>query len=150
MANGGARAIIGGAAVAGTLDLASIFALLASKGVGPERILQSVASGLLGKAAFTGGAQAAAIGFAAHYAIMLVFALAWALLAGRWAPARRKPYAAGALYGLGTFFVMNYVVVPYSAAARWPHWTPVMLAHALMVHVVFVGLVLAWFGRAAR
>ena len=145
------QAILGAAAVAGTLDLASIFALLAPRGIGPERILQSVASGWLGKSgAAARGAEAAAIGFASHYGIMLVFAAFYILTADLWSLPRRRPWLAGALYGLGTFFVMNYIVVPYSAAARWPHWDPVMLAHALVVHVVFVGLVIAWYARGVR
>ena len=144
-----AQAVVGAAAVSGTLDLASIFALLADK-VGPERILQSVASGWLGKAAATGGARAATLGFISHYGIMLIWAIIWVLIALRWGLARRRPYAAGALFGLMTFVAMNYVVVPLSAAARWPHWTPVMLAHALIVHVVFVGLVFAWFMPVRR
>ncbi len=85
------QAIVGAAAVAGTLDLASIFALLAPRGIGPERILQSVASGWLGKAgAAAGGAEAAAIGFASHYGIMLVFAAFYLLVSPRWPFARRR------------------------------------------------------------
>jgi hypothetical protein len=144
------RAATGGAALAGTLDLASIFVLLAPRGIGAERILQSVASGLFGPAAFTGGAVTAAWGFAAHYAIMLIFAAGFLFATRRIALVRARPYAMGALYGLGSFFVMNYLVVPLSAAARWPHWTPLMLGHALVVHIVFVGLVLAWFTEPVR
>ena len=152
MARAGARlqTIVGAAAVGGTLDLASIFALLAPRGIGVERILQSVASGILGKSAFAGGDWAATIGFAAHYAIMLVFAAVYIFASRYWPSLWRNVIASGTVYGLLTFVLMNYIVVPLSAAARWPDWTALTLAHALSVHVVFVGWIIGWFARGER
>lgn len=144
------RTIAGAAAVAGTLDLLSAFMVSGTRGATTDRVLQSVASGLLGKAAFSGGTRAAALGFAAHYGIMLAFAAFYILASRNWPLLRRRPLQVGAVYGLGTFFVMNYGVVPASAAAHWPNWDAVTLVHALIVHVVFVGMTIAWFARSER
>ena len=144
------RTIVGAAAVAGTLDLLSAFLVFGTRGATTDRVLQSVASGVLGKAAFAGGTRAASLGFAAHYLIMLAFAATYILASRNLPLLRRRPVPAGAVYGLGIFFVMNYGVVPASAAGRWPHWDAVTLAHALVAHVVLVGMTIAWFARSER
>jgi hypothetical protein len=65
------RALVAGAVV-GVLDGA--FALVLCKTLNPtacsaERMFQGIAAGLLGKAAFSGGAATAALGVALHFAI---------------------------------------------------------------------------------
>jgi hypothetical protein len=100
---GGARAIgvvLAGGLLAGALDIAFACAFWALKaGVPAQRILQSVASGLLGRASFQGGAATAALGLALHFAIALAMALAYALMARRWSLLQRRPWLGGAVYG---------------------------------------------------
>jgi len=59
-----------GGLVAGTFDItyACTFWFL-KRGVAPTRVLQSVASGLLDGASFTGGARTALLGLVLHYFI---------------------------------------------------------------------------------
>jgi hypothetical protein len=59
-----------GGLVAGTFDItyACTFWYL-KRGVLPKRVLQSVASGLLGDASFTGGGRTAALGLVLHFFI---------------------------------------------------------------------------------
>ena len=54
----------------GTLDIADALIFYAIRGVPPIRILQGIASGLLGRtAAFSGGARTALLGLALHFFI---------------------------------------------------------------------------------
>jgi len=62
--------IFWGGLIAGTLDIcAACLTSWLRAGVGPVRVLHSVASGLLGAAAFDGGAKTAVLGLALHFLI---------------------------------------------------------------------------------
>lgn len=103
--------------VAGSVDLAFAFGYYGWQfGVGPQRILQSVASGWLGAAAREGGWASAALGFVSHYGILVVAAWWYLLASNRSTWIRANPLPAGLLYGACIFFFMNLVVVPLSAA----------------------------------
>lgn len=149
-----ADVILAGGLVAGTLDIvnAIVFWRLYN-GTGPAVILQSVASGLLGKAAFAGGAASAALGFLLHLLIMFAMAAVYWLACRRWPALLRHPVAAGIAYGLGTWAVMNHAVVPLSRAAATP-FIPAWFADGLLAHVLLVGLPFAftarWSARRAK
>lgn len=123
--------------VSGTLDLAYAFAAYALVGVAPIRILQSIASGIQGRAAYEGGVGSAVLGAVAHYGIVVVmaavFVLAWQMLP----LVRARPILAGMIYGAGLFFVMNYVVVPLSNSPGTPpqgwFWIGGLAVHILLV-----------------
>jgi hypothetical protein len=109
----------------------------------PVTVLQSVASGLLGKQAFAGGLGAAALGLALHFLIAFCMALAY-VLAGRKLPVlTARPLLMGVLYGFVLFAIMNFVVVPLSAIG-WRPMSWVGALRALIPHVIFVGPVIAW------
>jgi hypothetical protein len=66
--------------LAGTLDIAAaIFLYAFPSGTRIMRLLQGIASGLLGAKAFSGGLQTAALGLTLHYLIALV----WTVVAFR-------------------------------------------------------------------
>src|SRR4051794_27956990 len=118
--------VLGGGVVAGVFDItyACVFWGLRA-GIAPTRIFQSVARGLLGKAAFDGGAWTAALGLLLHFFIACSMAAAYWLFARRWPVLVRRPVLLGATYGLLLYGFMNYLVVPLSAAgagARDPLW----------------------------
>jgi hypothetical protein len=136
-------------AVAGTLDITDACVYWAvTKGVAPERIFQSVASGLLGKAAFKGGAQTAALGLTLHFAIMAVMVTVYALASLRLPILTRKPVLMGVGYGLATYAVMNYVVLPLSQAGHGGAFKLPVFINGVLAHVLFVGLpialIIAW------
>jgi hypothetical protein len=61
--------------VAGVLDINSAFILSYPKGVGPIRVLQGVAAGLVGReSAINGGLATAGLGLAIHFFIAFVVA----------------------------------------------------------------------------
>jgi uncharacterized membrane protein YagU involved in acid resistance len=142
--------VLAGGVLAGTLDIVYACVFWALKAdVPPSRILQSVAAGLLGEASFTGGAATAGLGLLLHYLIACTMSLAYYLAARRLPALGRRPLAWGAAYGLLLYAVMNYIVVPLSAApggSRDPTW----IALTVAVHACFIGVPIAWLaGRAA-
>jgi len=138
------RAALWGTAIAGTLDIvyAIVFHGLRS-GIAAIRILQSVASGLLGAPAYRGGVPTALLGLALHFAIMFVIAALFVAASRRLAPLRQHAMAAGAAYGLVVYAVMNYVVLPLSAFPQRGTPATLVIALGLLVHVVLVGVPIA-------
>lgn len=128
------------AAVAGSLDLLYAFAFWGAQGVPPVRILQSIASGWLGREAYSVGAPAAVLGALSHYGIVLVMAWTCYRVARIWPALAWRPWLFGPLYGAALYLAMTYVVVPLSAAGngQWPAWQWSQLAH-LAAHMVLVG-----------
>jgi hypothetical protein len=139
-----------GTLIAGSLDLAYAFtrAWLQWE-VTPERVLQVIASGLQGRAAFEGGLASAALGASAHYLIMLGIAFGAAVLGGRRIATPRRAVVGGLLYGVLVFLVMTYVVVPLSRA---PLKTPTSLLEVLpdlAAHMLLIGVPLMLAARRA-
>lgn len=144
------EAILGAGLLAAVLDIANPIIVWGLKGVPPERILQSVASGLLGKEAYAGGAATAALGVAAHTLIMLGAATFYYLASRRLPAMDRHPWIAGPVFGLGFYVFMNYLVVPLSQAGMKPPsgWFPVL--NQLFCHLVLVGLTFSLIISRAR
>jgi len=142
--------VLAGGAVAGTLDItyACVFWAL-KRGVPVQRILQSVAAGLLGEASFAGGGATAALGLVLHYFIALSMAVVYYLVARRWPLLWQRPVLAGAGYGLLLYGTMNYIVVPLSAAGRGSK-DPLWIALSIAAHVLLIGIPIALFVRRAE
>lgn len=111
------RTVLGAGAAAATLDLIYAFTLYyLLRGVGPQRVLHTIASGFYGQAAYDGGWATAAVGFTVHYFILIVAAW-WFFLASRYIPAlRRHAAACGIAYGAAIYCCMNFIIVPLSNA----------------------------------
>jgi hypothetical protein len=144
------RLVLAGGLVAGTLDIVYACVFWAVKASVPiRRILQSVAAGLLGKASFEGGAATAALGLGLHYFIACSMAVAYYLVARRWALLRERALPCGVAYGLLLYGIMNYVVVPLSAAGGGGAKDPLWIGLSVAVHMFLIGLPIALFVRAA-
>lgn len=146
------QAILFGTLVVGTLDILDAFIFNGVRsGTPPGRILQFIASGLLGRASFDGGAATAALGLLLHYFIAFG-AVALYILASRRLPVlARRPFVFGPLYGLAVHLVMHYGVVPLSAVTRAPGPMPLVVhVNQWLIHAFGIGLVTALFARAAR
>ena len=138
------RAALWGTAIAGTLDI--VYAIVfygLRNGIAAIRILQSVASGLLGAPAYRGGVPTALLGLALHFAIMFVIAVLFVAASKRLAPLRQHALVAGTAYGLAVYAVMNYVVLPLSAFPQRGTPATLVIALGLLVHVVLVGMPIA-------
>jgi hypothetical protein len=113
--------IFWGGLIAGTLDLtaACVTAWLRA-GVGPVRVMQSVASGVLGAASFTGGAKTAVLGVALHFLIATVATAVFYFTGRKLRFLVERPILVGLLYGVAVYVFMNFVVVPLSAVPPRP------------------------------
>ena len=103
--------------VAGSLDLAFALTFWGMKGVPPIAIVQSIASGVLGREAFAGGLATALLGVVLHYGIVAAMAAVYFHASDRIAPLRSHAVASGLIYGAILYGVMDGIVVPLSAAA---------------------------------
>jgi hypothetical protein len=141
--------VLAGGLLAGGFDISFACVFWAVKAdLPPTRIFQSVAAGLLGKASFEGGAATAALGLILHFFIACTMALTYFLVSHRWTVLVRRPVSFGIAYGLLLYVVMNYIVVPLSAAgagSRDPTWITMTVA----VHAFLIGLPIALFASRA-
>jgi hypothetical protein len=138
-------ALVGGL-VSGAADLAYAFIAYGIIGVPPVRILQSIASGWLGKAAYTSGVGAAVLGLVSHLFITCVAAGLYVLASRRLPILVQRPLVSGPVFGIGIFLVMNYVVVPLSAAASASP-KGVFWVLGLLVHMFLIGVPIALITR---
>jgi uncharacterized membrane protein YagU involved in acid resistance len=138
--------LVGGLVVA-ALDIANAMTFWGLyRGTTPQAILQSIAAGLLGKDAFTGGAPTAWLGAFLHLfiacAIASVYCAACLLLPGVLA----RPATYGPLYGAAVYLFMNQLVIPLSRIGATPFILPWFLAN-FIGHVLLVGPPVAFIAR---
>ena len=143
--------ILIGGLIAGVLDItyACAFSYIRS-GRTPIVVLQSVASGALGRDAYQGGAKTAALGLGFHFVIALAAAAVY-VLASRALPfMTTHPIISGMVYGLCVYAFMNCVVLRVSAirATTWPWSYPKsVLIGGLLIHMFGIGLPIALVNR---
>ena len=139
--------VFGGGILAGALDLtyACTYHGLVS-GVPPMRILQSIGSGIFGRASWDMGATSAAVGFFAHFFILTVAAGIFYAASRRFAFLREHAYVSGMVFGVGIYCTMNYIVLPLSAAPHFKATTVGALSDFAM-HVLVLGPVIALVTR---
>ena len=107
------KSSISGGLLAGSVDIgAAALINMAS----PLRMLLAIASGLLGKAAFHGADGVMLLGLVLQWGMSVIIAAVYSLAAYRFPGLARRWVLGGALYGVIVFLVMNFVVVPLSAA----------------------------------
>jgi uncharacterized membrane protein YagU involved in acid resistance len=145
------KAILVGGLIAGALDITYAFVLWWLRAqVTPMRILQSVASGLLGKASYEGGAGTAILGACLHFFNALVIAAIFVGASRRWPVLARRATLFGPLYGIGVYLVMNYVVLPLSNFPRRSGSpAPVVWITGVLAHMLLIGLPIALAARRA-
>jgi uncharacterized membrane protein YagU involved in acid resistance len=113
------QAILLGGSIAGALDLTAAFiASWLRAGVSPVRVMQSVASGLLGAAAYAGGAKSAVMGVALHFFIATVWTAVFYFASRALRFLSDDAIVAGLLYGVAVYLFMNFVVIPLSAVPQ--------------------------------
>jgi len=153
-ATGPARAfdtIILGGLTAGVLDILDAFVVTTLNGGTPVRVLQTIASGVLGRDAYQAGAPAAALGLGLHFLIAISAATVYWLASRRLPVLVRRPLWSGLGFGLAVWGFMYYVVLPitFSRPNRIPAWP--LLLNQLGIHAIGVGLPIAFFAsRSAR
>jgi hypothetical protein len=143
-ADGALKAALAGGVLAGALDLVYAVVANGAKGVTAEKVFQSIASGLLGRGAYQGGAVTSTLGIALHF-LMTIAMAALFIAAARTVPAiRTNLLAAGLAYGALIYFAMRWAVVPLS---RFPGDLRQIQPLEIAVHMLCVGLVIALTAR---
>lgn len=141
------RPILIGGLIAGVLDIiyACVFSYIRS-GRSPSLVLQSVASGALGRRAYEGGLKTAALGLAFHFLIALSAAAVY-FIASRYIPFMvTQPVISGIAYGVCVFVFMYAFVLHVSAIhlTTWPWELPKsVLIGGLLIHMFGIGLPIA-------
>src|SRR3954470_19208124 len=138
-----AKAILVGGLLVGVLDISSAIGAWAPRGVTPERVFQSVASGALGPAAFQGGWTTAFMGLGFHFLIAFT-ATAVYYVASRFMPLLTRHWILmGMFYGDVVCAFMQLVVIPLSHARPAPFgWQ--FFVTGPVGHLFLVGLPIGW------
>lgn len=133
--------------IAGTLDILAAMVLSISSGGTVPGMLRSVASGPF-SGARDWGLIGAALGLVTHFVLMAIMAVVFVLAADRIAVLKRQALLWGALYGLGIWVVMYFLVLPARFGAPLPH-DPKAIAIQLFCHLALVGIPIAMVARRA-
>ena len=102
--------------IVGTMDIISAIIIVLWRGSTIPRLLQFIASGLLGPQAFQGGAATAVLGLALHFFIAFTLVAVFYATRRRLGFVRDHAISSGIIYGLIVYTVMNLIVLPLSAA----------------------------------
>ena len=127
--------------IAGILDIASAFIIAELKGTGSIRMLQGIASGLLGSQSFDGGMATAGLGLAIHFLIAFTAASVFYVGSRQFSFLTRHAVASGLLYGIAVYVFMYWLVVPF-AFVNTRHSISRDVT-AVIVHMVLIGLPIA-------
>lgn len=142
-ARSAARTIVLAWLVAGTLDiLVAVTYYPLTVHVSVERLLQGIASGLVGMQAFAGGMGTAVLGLACHYSIALIWTLVFFVVFPRLRILGRSLVLTGLGYGVFVGLVMNLIVVPLSRTPKGPFSLTHFLI-AVFILLFTIGLPLA-------
>lgn len=142
------KTIFWGGLIAGALDItgACVVSWLRAS-VPAVRVLQSVASGLLGPAAYTGGTKTAVLGLVLHFLIATIWTIVFYVASRKLRFLLQQPIVWGLIYGVVVYAFMNFVVLPWS---HFPQRTPPTLTGrliGLLIIMFCIGLPIALIVR---
>ena len=136
--------------IVGTLDIAAaMFQFYINTGKSPFIVLKFIASGLFGKAALTGGDTMIAWGFLFHYFIAMSFTVFFFWLCSKRPALLQQRLLTGIGYGIFTWGVMRFIVLPLSLTHKQPFsWSSTLTAIAILI--VCIGIPLAFLAAAFK
>jgi uncharacterized membrane protein YagU involved in acid resistance len=140
-------AVLLGGSIAAALDITFAISFAAYNGAAPVRLLQTVASGLLGSAAFTGGIPAAALGLALHFGMSILWAGVFLAVASLMPALALRPVMSGIAFGVFVFLSMRLIVLPLSAFPYPVTFKPLATTLDLLSHMLLFGVPIAWVIR---
>jgi len=127
--------------IAGILDITSAIVIAEIKGTGSIRMLQGIASGLLGQRSFEGGMTTAGLGLAIHFLIAFTAAAVFYAASRKFSSLTQHAVVSGLLYGIAIYIFMYWIVVPLVFPnARHSISRDVT---AVIIHIVLIGLPIA-------
>jgi hypothetical protein len=140
-----------GGLTAGALD--AVLAVVLYRAA-PVAVFHSIASGLLGRAAYEGGLATAGLGALLHFVIAFGAAATYASSSLALPILVRRAAPCGLAFGACVYFFMNYVVLPLSAVAFARPFSFALLSNGVWLgglagHMLLIGLPIALFTRRA-
>lgn len=124
--------------IAGTLDILFAVSLSLFFGQGPMNMLRFVASGPFPAATGWGGVGSV-LGLVVHFTLMGIMAAFFVILVQQRPAILDNPIRSGIAYGLVTYVVMNWIVVPARFDVKLPPSTT-SITTQLFAHIVLVGI----------
>ncbi|WP_368562830.1 hypothetical protein [Pseudoxanthomonas sp. UTMC 1351] len=137
------------AVIATVLDLGFAVLFWAAEGVPAIRVLQSIATWLLGRAAYEGGIATAALGSVLYVVLMWALAVIYRGLSRSFPRLLRQPVRFGLAYGALMYGLVFHIAVPLFTAAGPASQRPDWIAACVLAYMVLVGLPCAWAARRA-
>ena len=134
-----AKAIAMAGLTCGALDITAALVVYGYMGAPPVHLLQGIAGGVLGPKTFEGGPATALLGLFLHFVIAFGAATVYYMASRGLPPLVRQAVLCGVLYGIAVYFFMNRIVVPLSAATKYPFSIKMMLI-GVVIHDFCVGL----------
>jgi hypothetical protein len=127
--------------IAGILDITSAFVIAGLKGTGSIRMLQGIASGLLGPKSFEGGMATAGLGLAIHFLIAFTAAALFYVISRKFSFLTQHAIVSGLLYGIAVYVFMYWLVIPLV----FPNARPSISRDvtAVLIHITLIGLPIA-------
>lgn len=136
-------AVVVGGTIAATFDIIFALSFAGYRGMAPSHLLQTVASGALGNAAFAGGMATAAFGLALHFALSYLWASLFLFAAWRAPRLLAHPLASGIAFGVIVFLAMRLIVLPLSAFPFPVAFKPLSSTLDLLSHMFLFGVPVA-------
>lgn len=133
--------------LAGSLDILSAFVqAYLVRGTSPVLVLQYIASGAVGKAAFAGGWQIALLGLLFHFIIAYSFTALFFIVYPSIKFLSRSIVLTAVIYGIFIYIAMNQVVLRFTKVPPGAfHVNKALIATAILI--VAIGLPVAYFAR---
>ena len=124
--------------IVGVLDITSAFVIATLKGTGSVRMLQGIASGLLGPRSFDGGLGTAGLGLAIHFFIALMVVSVFYVASRKINFLTRQPLLSGLVYGIGVYLFMYWIVIRLVFPNAHPSLSRDVTA--VIIHMTLIGL----------
>jgi hypothetical protein len=141
------RAILWAGLVAGILDITAAIVTTILRGGAPGRMLQGIASGVLGPSSFAGGKTTMVLGLLLHFVIAFGATIVYYFATRNFSLSLGQAVVSGFLFGIAVYFFMQQVVIPLSAITRRAPFTWSGLLIGVGVHMFCVGLPIALLVR---
>jgi hypothetical protein len=133
------KAILWGGLIAGILDITAAFVNSSLRGGSPIRMLQAIASGVLGAESYKGGLKSATLGLALHFFIAFVATAVYYVASRKLRFLVQWGIVSGLLYGVAVYLVMYHIVLPLVFTSRNPNSIGSVIT-SVIIHMLFVGL----------
>lgn len=135
--------------IAGTLDILAaiiVYPVVLQKTT-PIKILQSIASGVFKKDAYSGGSQMALYGLLLHYFIALTSAWFYFTIYPYFSFLKKNTLLSGILYGIFVWIIMNLVVLPTVFPVLPEKHLDFALILSILILICCIGIPIAFITR---